>query len=476
MYKIFCFVVCGIFCGLNGYSSANNESKCATAAKNETSRLHCQEHKYIHIEKIWTDEDKCLLGQSAIVLHEIHNMSCRSNSSCDFKHEQNIASKYLSVIYRCADCLPLMSNTTSEIACLTNMAIEIYDVWLTQVHERCPGYKQTHKNHTFNPYVRVKKTFSKKCNKKSRCEISNRDQFRTASVYYHCKGEDGLIDMESETSRQGGVIAAIIFGILIIVGITVVVVCIFRRRTDYYKNKKTDITREKAKYEQSKVPKEHRNENKNSGVQNSPYEIASSIGYSYDMASTELDSIAGQYEVPKEHRNGGKINAIVNSPYEETASSIEYSFDMTNAEPDSNGEQYEVPKEHSNRGKNNAILNSPYEMASSKEYAYSLTSAEPDSICVKNTGGSNEHLYVKGNRTTEKLSFDIENPIGSTYSHLRDADGGSDMTYDHTSHVRVQRTPESDYDVSCNRITEDEYTISENFNVLFHKDSDYNEI
>ncbi|XP_071140829.1 uncharacterized protein [Mytilus edulis] len=277
--------------------------------------------------------------------------------------------------------------------------------------------------------------------------------------------------MARNTSRQGVVIAAVVIGILIIVGI-LVAVCIFRRQTAHNNNMKTEPEIISEQYE---VPNEHQNGGQNNAILNLPYEIASSIGYSHGLTSAAPDSNAEQYKLQKEHTNGGKNKAILSSPYD-MASSIEYSFEMTSAKPDSIDEQYELPKEHTNEGKNNTMVNSPYEeIASSIEYVYAITKSEPDSICVKNTGGYNEHLHVKGKGTKGKLSFDIENPKSSTYSHLRDADGGSDITYDHTSHGRVQRTPEGDYDVSCNRITEDEYNISDNYNVSFSKDSDYNQ-
>ncbi|CAC5401756.1 unnamed protein product [Mytilus coruscus] len=458
------------------------EEKCHAIKKNTTGKLQCPDDKSIVIKQMGFSNNNC----SSDAFVNPRNLSLLNNITCN-RSICKLPFNYKRYNFLNIDCLSLKSNTTSEIACRTDMVIEIYDVWITQVHGYCPGYKQTHKNHTFNSYVPMKRTYSKKCNWKSRCEIYSRNLLRTTSVYYQCRDGEYALDLENGTSRKG------------------------MRRTVHNKNKKT--------YEQSEVPQEHQNGNQNIGISNSAYtdlvssieysydipsaepdssdehsevsnkhqngnqdndisnltyiELVSSIEYSYAIPSAEPDSLVEQCEVPKEHQNGIKNNAISNSPYE-TPSSIEYSYAMTRAEPDFITEQSEVTNKHQNGNKNNAISNSPYEMASSIEYSYDMTSAEPDSIFVKNPSGSNEHLYVKGNRTTGKPSFDIESSISSTYSHLKDADAGSDITYDHTSHTRVQGSPESDYNVSCNRISEDEYNIAENYNVSYHKTSDYN--
>ncbi|CAG2228542.1 unnamed protein product [Mytilus edulis] len=332
------------------YNSVH-ESKCVTTGKNETSRLHCQDYDYIHIEKIWTDENKCIFGKSANVLYTIRNISCLSKSSCDVKYETNISSKYLNIFYKCADCLPLKYNTTSEIACRNNTIIEIYDVWITNEQEHCPSYKQTHKIHTFNNYHSTKSAFSKKCNWKSSCEIYNSDQHRKASyiysVYYQCKG---------------GVIASVVIGILVILCI-LVAVFIFRRRI-IHKNK-TDISN--ATYGHNKVPKECQNGTQNSSISNSIYtELLSSIEYTYAILSAEPDSFA---------QHGNMNNNISNSTYIELDYSGEYSYATPGDEPDISAEQNNISNVHQNGNHNSDISISPYEMASSIEYAYAMTTA-----------------------------------------------------------------------------------------------------
>ncbi|XP_076080393.1 uncharacterized protein LOC143051338 [Mytilus galloprovincialis] len=409
MYKIVLLiaVVCLIFAELNGYSNVYNESKCATAGKNETGRLHCKEHDHIHIEKIWTDEDKCIFGKSANISYTIRNVSCISNSSCDVKYETNISSKYLNIVYKCADCVPLKYNTTSEIACRNNTIIEIYDVWITNEQEHCPSYKQTHKIHTFNNYHSTKSAFSKKCNWKSSCEIYNSDQHRKASyiysVYYQCKAENKSLELENDISRQGGVIAGVVIGILVILCI-LVAVFVFRRRI-IHKNK-TDIS--DTTYGHKKVPKECQNGTQNSSISNSMYtELFSSIEYTYAILSAEPDSFA---------QHGNQNNRISNSTYIELDNLGEYSYATPSEEPDISAEQNNISNVHQNGNHNNSISNSTYiELDHSGEYSYATPSEEPD-ISVEQNKISEVHQNGNHNNSISNSTY-IELDHSGEYSY-----------------------------------------------------------